>query len=187
MTTHGPTIRRAQVSDSRAVASVHIESSEQAYAPLAQTWPAPDFAGREAQWRRRFQAESGAPNRVDLVAELDGSVVGFASAGSARRVNEGAEVEVYVIHVLPRHRGNGIGRLLWKEACGHVRGQELRAMYVDTLGELRCCSFYEAHGGQVARRRPGEFHGGAITEVIYIWQWGHSSELRAKWAAESRG
>jgi GNAT superfamily N-acetyltransferase len=187
MTIHGLTIRSAEANDSRDVASVHIQSSEDAYAPLAKAWPAPDFADREAQWRTRFQTESGDANRVDLVAELDGCVVGFASAGSARRANESAEVEVYVIHALPAHRGNGIGRLLWKEACGRVRGKELRAMYVDTLGELRCCSFYEAHGGQVAQRHPREFHGGAVTEVVYIWPPGHSSELHAKPAAESPG
>lgn len=187
MTTQGLTIRSAEANDSRGIASVHLKSSEDAYAPLAEAWPASDLARREAHWRRRFQTESGEPNRVDLVAELDGCIVGFVSAGSARRTDDGAEVEVYVIHVLPSHRGKGIGRLLWKEACGRVRGPELRAMYVDTLGELRCCSFYEAHGGQVVHRRPRDFHGGAVTEVVYIWPLGSSSELRSKPDAHSFG
>lgn len=178
-------VRRAQPGDAGAIASVHIESSQDAYAPLAKEWPAPDRASREAQWLRRLQTDDEDPTRIDLVAELAGSVVAFVSAGSARRKDEGAEVEIYVIHVLPRHRGKRIGSVLWLKASEHVRGQTLLPMYVETLAELRCCSFYEAHGGQAARRNPRIFHGGAVTDVVYIWPFGHSSEVRAATVGDS--
>jgi hypothetical protein len=47
-------------------------------------------------------------------------------------------------------------------------------MYVETLAELRCCSFYEAHGGEVASRVPRNLHGGAVTGVVYLWPRGRS-------------
>ena len=167
-------VRKARPGDAGAIAAVHIESSQDAYAPLAKEWPAPDRTAREARWLTRLRTNGEEdPTRIDLVAELAGSVVAFVSAGSARRKDEGAEVEIYVIHVLPKYRGKGIGSALWIKASEHVRGQTLLPMYVETLAELRCCSFYEAHGGQVARRNPRIFHGGAVTELIYIWPFGH--------------
>jgi GNAT superfamily N-acetyltransferase len=88
----------------------------------------------------------------------------------------GAEVEIYVIHVLPEYRGTGIGGRLWSEACGRLRGESLCAMYVATLAELRCCSFYERRGGVSARRAARMFHGAPVTDVIYLWDKGGSHE-----------
>jgi len=88
----------------------------------------------------------------------------------------GAEVEIYVIHVLPEYRGTGIGGRLWSEACGRLRGESLCAMYVATLAELRCCSFYERRGGVSARRAARMFHGAPVTDVIYLWDKGCSHQ-----------
>jgi hypothetical protein len=49
-------------------------------------------------------------------------------------------------------------------------------MFVDTLAELRACSFYERRGGQVVERRPMDFHGATRTHVTYLWSTGASSE-----------
>jgi ribosomal protein S18 acetylase RimI-like enzyme len=153
---------------------VHIESTEDAYAPLAKSWPEPDWEARRAHWASRLAATQSA-NRTDLVAELEGSVVGFISGGEARQPSFG-EVEIYVIHVLPEYRGAGIGGQLWSSACERIRGGDLKAMYVATLGELRCCAFYERHGGVIASRSPCVFHGAAATDVTYKWPRGRPHE-----------
>jgi ribosomal protein S18 acetylase RimI-like enzyme len=158
------------------MARVHIESSRDAYAPLAKTWPEPDEANKKASWEQRLAPSQTDPVRVDLVAEVERSVVGFISGGEARQASIGAEVEMYVIHVLPDHRGAGVGGRLWSEACRSIRGEDLRAMYVATLAELRCCSFYELRGGVAERRVPRIFHGGSVTDVIYLWHRGRSNE-----------
>lgn len=174
-------VRPSQPADVDAIVRIHVESTAEAYAPLAKTWPAVvsavDMEKRRGQWLG-WVREGQQPDaqRVEVVVELDGSVVGFSSAGRAREQAHGAEVELYVIHVLPRYRGAGAGALLWSEACRRVRGSELRSMYVSTLAELRCCSFYERHGGQLLSRSPRAFHGAERTEVIYFWPSGHSSE-----------
>src|SRR6185503_6811117 len=101
-------VRKARPGDAGAIAAVHIESSQDAYAPPAKEWPAPDRTACEARWLTRLQTNGEEdPTRIDLAAELAGSVVAFVSAGSARRKDEGAEVEIYVIHVLPKYRGKG--------------------------------------------------------------------------------
>jgi GNAT superfamily N-acetyltransferase len=172
------TIRDASVRDAEAIARVHIESSEDAYAPLARTWIAPDREQRTRAWAERLAAEASDATRFVLVAEVDGELVGFLSAGPSRRQDVDADLEIYVIHVLPLHRGRDVGGALWRAACPRLRGPGLRSMHVQTLAELRCCSFYEARGGKIVERRPGEFHGAAVTEVVYHWSPGHSSEAR---------
>lgn len=167
-------VRAATPADAAAIARVHVESSEDAYAPLAGQWTADDVETRAQQWSSRLAGPSDDP-WFALVAERDGEVVGFVAAGPARRGDVEAEVEVYVIHVLLRHRGVGIGARLWAAACERVRGPELRSMYVATFAELRCCSFYEARGGEVAERVPGDFKGGRVTKVVYLWRRGRTS------------
>jgi hypothetical protein len=68
-----------------------------------------------------------------------------------------------------------VGALLWQEGCRRLRGGALRSMFVSTLAELRCCSFYERHGGQVLRRKPLSFYGAERTEVIYCWPAGRAN------------
>ncbi len=173
-------VRRARPSDADAIAHVHIASSEEAYSPLAKHWPAADPDARRAAWATWLDASRTDTTRVDLVAEVAGNVVAFVGAGPARRSDVGAEVEVYVIHVLPEHRGAGLGHRLWTEACQSVRGDMLRSMYVATLAELRCCAFYAGCGGIIASRSPRDFHGGAVTDVVYLWPTGCPSEPRSR-------
>lgn len=169
-------IRSACPSDAEGIASVHVESSTDAYAPLAGDWPAQNLTDRAARWRESLKPSNRASPQLDLVATVDGGVVAFLGAGPGRRTDVEAGLEVYVIHVRPEHRGRGIGSRLWREAGLQLRGPDLAAMYVETIAELRCCSFYEVHGGRVLSRGPGELHGAPVTKVVYIWPKGASSE-----------
>lgn len=169
-------IRPAQLADVEGIVQVHVASTEDSYAPLARAWPAVDWQQRRAHWAELVTAGlESSTQRVDVVAELAGKVVGFASGGVAREPAHGAEVELYVIHVSPDHRARGVGSLLWSETCRRLRGAGLRSMYVSTLAELRCCSFYQQKGGVELSRRPRPFHGAERTEVIYLWAAGRSS------------
>jgi ribosomal protein S18 acetylase RimI-like enzyme len=171
------TVRSARPADVDGIVEVHTASQEQAYAPLAETWPVADAGRRREQWLGWIQeAEAVDAQRRVLVAERNGGVIGFVSGGPARNVAHGAELEIYVIHVLPAQRGAGAGALLWQQGCLLLRGPALRSMFVSTLAELRCCSFYERHGGQVLLRRPISFHGAQRTELIYFWPAGLPSQ-----------
>lgn len=165
-------IRVATIADAEAIARVHVESSDEAYAPLAGHWPASDAVERAQRWREWIAGD----DRVDLVAEVDGEIVGFVSGGRSRVEGVAADREIYVIHVLSAHRGSGVGAQLWARACPLLRGPALRSLVVETFAELRCCSFYERRGGTVASRRADLFHGGPVTEVAYLWPAGVASE-----------
>jgi GNAT superfamily N-acetyltransferase len=130
-----PQIRDATPADAAGIAAVHIVSSNDAYAPLARHWVEADRQERIRRWQSSLAETEGDPARLDLIAQLDGEIVGFISAGPVRRSDVGAELEVYVVHVHPRHRGKGIGGRLWTAACDRVRGPSLRSILVETLAE----------------------------------------------------
>jgi ribosomal protein S18 acetylase RimI-like enzyme len=173
---HQPRIRRAQVADARSIALVHVASSADSYRPLAREWKALDEEEQARKWGGSLTAARDDRTRVDRVGEVDGEVVGFVTAGPARRDDLEMDLEVYVIHVLPTHRGRGIGGRLWSAACGEVRGTDLRSLYLATYAELRCCSFYEARGGERVESKHGVYQGGEVTRVVYRWARGQSSE-----------
>jgi ribosomal protein S18 acetylase RimI-like enzyme len=162
-------VREARYSDAEDIARVHIASSDDSYAPLAKDWPAQALSARTERWAASLCASLVDATRVDLVAAVEGSVVGFISGGPSRRNDRPAQVEVYVVHVLPHYRGRGVGSQLWDLACATLRGPACTALYVDTLAELPCCAFYEARGGEVLTRSEGIFHGATVTELVYFW------------------
>jgi ribosomal protein S18 acetylase RimI-like enzyme len=170
----GAVIRRARPSDAEGIARVHIASADDSLAALARQWPASDLVRRTEQWVKSLQAA----DRVDMVATVADQVVGFIGGGPPRQQDIPGGVEIYVVHVLPAQRGAGIGGQLWDVACTTLRGPALAPLYLETLAELPCCTFYDARGGEVLTRTPGTFFGGAVTHVAYFWPAGKRHQRR---------
>lgn len=163
-------IRRARPEDAAAIAAVHLQSSDDAYAPLARDWPRADPIARAARWTKTFTAEPDTQIFVAEAAEADAPIIGFAAGGPSRRKEPGVASEVYVIHVLPGQRGRRVGEALWNEITNALRNSSGSAgLYVDTLAELACCRFYERHGGIRIEERPIDFRGAQRTHVTYRW------------------
>jgi ribosomal protein S18 acetylase RimI-like enzyme len=167
-------IRRALPSDAEGIARVHIASADDSLAALAREWPASDVVRRTEQWGKSLQAT----DRVDMVATVADQVVGFIGGGPPRQQDIPGGVEIYVVHVLPTHRGAGIGGQLWDTACTTLRSPALAPLYLETLAELPCCTFYDARGGEVLTRAAGTFFGGMVTHVAYYWPAGKRHERR---------
>jgi ribosomal protein S18 acetylase RimI-like enzyme len=167
-------IRRARPSDAEGIARVHIASAEASLAPLARDWPASDLGRRTEQWAASLQAA----HRLDMVATVADEVVGFIGGGPPRKQDLPAAIEIYVVHVLPAHRGTGIGGQLWDLACTTLRGPARAPLYLETLAELPCCTFYDARGGDVLIRNAGTFFGGAVTHLVYYWPAGKPHQRR---------
>jgi GNAT superfamily N-acetyltransferase len=110
-----PIVRQAAPGDVQAMAALHVRAWRAAYAGVV-----PDeflaslkVEDREAMWRRSVTAPEVAPaERVILVAEEAGTLLGLAAAGHARGDDEFGLGEVYALNVDPPAWGRGAGRAL---------------------------------------------------------------------------
>jgi GNAT superfamily N-acetyltransferase len=118
-------VRRAVVDDARQIATIHVETWRAAYRHV---FPADYLAGlsTDARAQRWTQALSAGSYGI-FVAELDGRVRGFASAGATEDEDADApQGELYAIYVDPTAWGMGLGRTLlaraeeWLHSAGFV-------------------------------------------------------------------
>ena len=94
------------------------------------------------------------------VAELDGDVVGVASAGP----HEGHLV-LWKLYVLPEHQRGGIGARLLEAVVEGARGihPEIRLAYIE--GNVAARDFYARKGFVEVDREPGS---GGLPDTIWM-------------------
>jgi GNAT superfamily N-acetyltransferase len=159
-----PLIREAQIEDARGVAQVNVASWQAAYPGLIdQTFlDSLDVDGRTESWQRILHQRRG---RV-LVAEDEGSVIGFCAVGPAIDDDWG---EVFAIYVDPQHWGHGVGRDLLVAAEHSLSEAGVpRALLWVLEGNDRARVFYERQGWAPGKPIRIEAIGGSdVTEVRY--------------------
>ena len=141
-------LRRARENDARGIAEVHVRTWQLAYRDQL---PEPYLNAlsvdvREGHWAtelRMLPAE-----RRPWVAETQGEIVGFVSAGPSRdETATDMTGEVYAIYVLPDCWDRGLGRML----LAHAERDLLAHGYHDAIlwvlaDNERARAFYEAAG-----------------------------------------
>jgi GNAT superfamily N-acetyltransferase len=111
----GIAVRQAIPADAPAMAALHVRAWRATYTGLL---PDSFLAGlkvedRETMWRRSVIDPDRAPaERVILVADAGGALVGLAAAGHARGDDEVGLGELYSLNVDPPAWGQGAGRAL---------------------------------------------------------------------------
>jgi ribosomal protein S18 acetylase RimI-like enzyme len=152
-------IRPGQVDDAEAVARVHVETWQAAYAHALphEDLQAMSPADRVEQWRRR----------PPIVAEVDGEVVGFVSVGAS--ASDDAEGELYAIYVQPDHWGTGVGRALMQAGEAELVRLGYRNVVLWVLDDNpRARRFYELAGWTAdGRSEDLEIFGFHVSEVRY--------------------
>lgn len=109
-------VRRATLDDCAEVGRVHYRAHIESYvdhvpAGVIESFPAEQ---RAENWKRMVSAG------VDelWVAEEDGQIVGFASAGPSRDTPPVRARELSSIYLLAAHQGSSLGQTLLDAACG---------------------------------------------------------------------
>ncbi|KOT30872.1 MULTISPECIES: GNAT family N-acetyltransferase [Streptomyces] len=106
--------------DVDAVAVIRTRGWQAAYAGLIPQAYLDGLNPAEDAERRRALFAAAPPEVVDLVAERDGGLVGWAAFGPARGQDEGPRRppggELYALYLSPEHIGTGIGHALM-DAC----------------------------------------------------------------------
>jgi len=159
-------VRPARSTDADAIGRVQVETWRAAYAGLL---PEHVLAGFDADERRRLWreglAKEPAPGSATFVADLDDTVVGFASVGACR---DGEGGEVYALYLLPSCWNRGIGRALLVRAEDALRGHGFeRALLWVLDGNERGKRFYRAAGWVDDGSKVDLFQGVEVTELRY--------------------
>lgn len=152
------TVRAATLADAPAIASVHVRTWQTAYRGLMPDELLADLSveRRTELWQRMI------PRGIVWVAETDGEVVGFASAGPSR--DNDAPFELYAIYVLESAQGTGLGAALAHAALGAE--PDVVVWVLDTNTPAR--RFYERIGFHADGVTRTEVEAGAeLSEVRY--------------------
>jgi acetyltransferase len=92
------------------------------------------------------EAALGDPERVVLVAEVDGVVVGMAHIAPSGAANAPHRAEVQRVAVDPAVRGSGVGRRLMQAVEEAALERGLTLLWLTTHDGAEACAFYEAVG-----------------------------------------
>jgi GNAT superfamily N-acetyltransferase len=142
-------VRDATIDDAAGIARVRVETWRAAYGGLVpQDMLDRMDVDRETARRMEHWDELHADDRVhDLVAVVDGEVVGWALAGPARDHDAPASGELYAIYARADRWSRGVGHALLAEAERRLRADGHDAAYLWVLlGNARATAFYESHG-----------------------------------------
>jgi GNAT superfamily N-acetyltransferase len=165
-----PAVRDARISDAHGIAHVHVVAWRAAYAGQL-----PDrylrklsVEERTRSWRSRIAAKRIV--ETVLVAERDGTIVGFASGGPTRDKGDDPRRvgEIYAVYLLPEEWGRGGGRTLLERAVTALSaaGFEDASLWVlETNARAR--GFYEHEGWRHDGATKQERFGERVTEVRY--------------------
>lgn len=139
-------VRPAELSDVDAIARTHVAGWQHAYAGIL---PADYLASlsverRAATWTEAIRQKT----QQLLVAEATEELAGFCAFGGCRDPGAAAtDFEVWAIYLGPQFLGTGVGRRLWLEALGTMKGAgALRITLWVLCGNLRAIHFYRAAG-----------------------------------------
>ncbi|MFF4019052.1 GNAT family N-acetyltransferase [Streptomyces sp. NPDC001843] len=166
-----PHLRPMTLADCDRVSEIRIGGWRTAYRGLMPQSYLDALSVAEDAARRRARFGQGDGRHVNLVAERDGEVLGWAALGPYREGDTyTGDGELYAIYVDSRHSGTGIGRALLQEslrrcvAAGHPR------MFLWVLKEnAPARRFYERAGFRAdGAEEPFQVDGVAVPEVRYV-------------------
>jgi len=157
-------VRQAAVADAEAIARVHVQTWQAAYAHVFghERLDGLDVSRRIARWTRSLSGGETA-----FVAEEDGLIVAFVSVGAARDLD--GVGELYAIYAVPEAWGAGAGTALMRVATDALRESGYSEAILWVLEDNpRARRFYEREGWSLdGARKEDEFLGLRVAEVRY--------------------
>ncbi len=111
-------------------------------------------------------------DRVFLVADLDGSVIGLVGGGKRREGPREYDGELYGVYIQPARQHRGLGTALVREFAKWVSAEGYKRMMLWTFADSEPARhFYEELGGRLlATDRTIKLSGKELTLVAYGWE-----------------
>lgn len=160
-------IRQAHLEDAEAIIEINLETWAVAYKDIVDPSFIEERRANKDKAIATFKDRFKDPETVIFVAEVDGSVVGFANAGKERT---GAyDGEIYALYVLEAHHGIGIGMALLKrvKTLFHIQGKKSLLIWSLTANPYR--GFYERMGGVEVKRKDLQIGSQTLEEIGYLF------------------
>jgi ribosomal protein S18 acetylase RimI-like enzyme len=164
------TIRAAETHDAKAIARVHVDTWQSAYADIIPRSYLDSLSveSRTIGWVRLL--ERSAAGTITLVSEdHDRNIVGFVCAGPLRHGDARFQAEISSLYVLGSHQRAGHGRRLFMAASNRLSLYGLSGLFVWVLADNPARRFYEHMGGEVVTEAHRNFAGKPLTELGYGW------------------
>lgn len=160
-------IRKAEPRDAAAIADVHHQAWQGAYAGII-----PHRALAVMINRRGPQWWSNAIRRAVtvLVIEIGGQIAGYTTVGRNRARELPQEGEIYELYLRPEYQGVGLGSRLFSAARQKLEDHGLSGMVVWALEEnANALSFYAGAGGRDVAEGVEVFDQKALRKVAFVW------------------
>ena len=160
-------IRRAEPRDADAIAGVHHEAWQGAYAGII------PYRALTAMINRRGTSWWGNAIRRAasvLVIEIGGEVVGYATLGRNRARELPQQGEIYELYLKPEYQGIGLGGRLFAAAREKLATHGLSGLVVWALEEnANAIGFYIGAGGRDVAEGVEVFDQKALRKVAFVW------------------
>lgn len=184
-------IRRAAKRDAAAIARVHIETWQSAYAGLLpDTMLAAMSDVRQTALWTRLLGDPGEARGVFVADDEERGVVGFGSCGPVRDPPEGLNGtemrvgEVYTLYVETDFQNLGLGRRLLDALFRQLRADGCDTAVLWMLASNPTRFFYEGLGGARVGERVDTMGGIDVEELAFAWRDLEAPLVRRKLAAE---
>ncbi|GGE08519.1 N-acetyltransferase GCN5 [Aureimonas endophytica] len=168
MKTVAADIRFAEDRDAAALAAIHADAWQGAYAGII------PYPALRAMIRRRdpsWWREAVRRRAAILLLEFDGAPVGYATLGRNRMPALAVGGEIYEIYLLPAFQGVGLGRRLFGAARGLLAERGLAGTTVWALAENRnAVAFYRGLGGVNVAEGRESFGSVAVKKLAFLWR-----------------
>ena len=150
-------VRAAETADIESIAAVNIQSWKETYPGIM---PAQRIDGMNMEsCAKHWQANIAGASYV-LVAEVNGSIVGFASGGDNYQYQDcetglgnTCDCELGALYLLQQYHGRGIGKALFQQFTMQMRREQRNTMIVWVAEKNKSTGFYAAIGGELVDRK----------------------------------
>jgi L-amino acid N-acyltransferase YncA len=162
-------IRLAKKGDEASIAKVHVDSWKTTYKGIVDDsyLESLTYDNRQKMWETAVEA--GYEKGCLFVAEVDGDIVGFASAGPERTKKYEVDGELYAIYILKNHQEKGIGKALYHKVREFLIVKGHKSMLVWVLADNPSLNFYlSLHPDEIDTEQI-QIGDQVYEEVAYAW------------------
>lgn len=160
-------IRKAEPRDAEAVACVHHEAWQNAYAGIIPHRALNSMIGRRgrAWWENAIRRAASV-----LVVEMGGDIVGYATIGRNRARELPQEGEIYELYLLPEYQGIGLGSYMFRECRSILKNSGLSGLAAWCLEDsANAVTFFRATGGMDVAEGMEDFGGRSLKKIGFVW------------------